>query len=230
MARCCGIEEVCVTIDKMIEFIENFKEPEQKFVDFAVDINGLVGPGSVALLNGCVKFIDPGKNCYLEAGSFQGMSLIGAAMGNYIDCFGVENFAEEFKDNWGKHDSSKRSNKQILEYHLEKFGAVNCEMFYQDYREFFAGREDVGGCKVEVYLYDALHTFEHQVAGLLLAIPVLADRAIVFVDDYKCPHVPKAIERVVGMNKGFTEIKHWVEPYENFREGFVALEFNRGSQ
>jgi len=156
------------------------------------------------------------------------MSLIGAQMDNSAPCYGVENFAEEFKDNWEKHDPDKQSNRLILEHNLRKYETTNGMVFYQDYREFFAS--DFNG-KVEVYLYDGPHEYDDQVAGLLLAIPLLADRAIVFIDDYKRENVQRSIEHVLSLNNGYVrEIKRWIWPYGHFREGFVALEFNRGSQ
>ena len=215
-------------IEPMIEFLENYETlKDEKFLDYAKKIRGLVGPGSCELLNGCVKYIDDDK-CYLEVGSFQGMSLCGAAMDNNIKCYGVENFGEEFKDNWDKFKPTERSNKFILNHNLKTYGSKNTKIFEQDYRTFFKGRKDVEGRKAEVYLYDGPHTYEHQTLGLLLSIPVLADQAIVFIDDYKCENVPRSIEKILSMNNGFKrKIKTWVEPYHDFREGFVALEFER---
>ena len=213
----------------MIEFLEGYEKlQDESLREYAKEINGLVGPGSVEMLAECVKFIDEDK-CYLEVGTFQGMSLLGTAMRNpTVNCFGVENFAEEFKDNWDKFDHNKRSNQHILHHNLKKFGKGNASVFEQDYRTFFHNRKDVNGQKVEVYLYDGPHSYEHQVLGLILAEPSLADHALVFIDDYKCPNVPKSVTRVLAMKNGYQrQIKSWVDPYEDFREGFVALEYKR---
>lgn len=218
-------------LEPMIEFLESYDRlQDTTFRDYAREINGLVGPASVEMLAECVKHIDEDK-CYLEVGTFQGMSLLGTAMRNPdVSCYGVENFAEEFKDNWDKFDPNKRSNQHILHHNLEKFGKGNASVFEQDYRTFFQNRKDVNGKKAEVYLYDGPHSYEHQVFGLILAQPLLADHAIVFIDDYKCPNVPKSIDRVLAMNNGYKrQIKSWVNPYEDFREGFVALEFKNES-
>ena len=172
--------------------------------------------------------MDP-KYCYLEVGSYQGMSLIGAALCNKDKkCYGVENFAEEFRDNWENFNPMEVSNRLILHHNLKKYGKGNVFVFEEDYRRFFENRKDIDGKKVGVYFFDGPHTLAHQTAGLLFVRPLLADRAIIFVDDWNSPCVPQSVDYILSVDKRFKKIKHWIECYPRFREGVVALEYNKG--
>ena len=89
----------------------------------------------------------------------------------------------------------------------------------------------LGGRRVGVYYYDAGHTYEQQLDGLLLAEPYLADDALVIVDDTDWDFVDAAVRdyraqrpnvtsllRIEGKDKGQpwwwegVEVMEWRAP------------------
>ena len=220
-------------IEDSLNYIKSFslEKLQETYFDYALDINGMVGCCTIQILNYCVNNISSG-NCYLEVGTFQGMSLIGASLNNkHIKCYGVENFSEDFKDNWENFKDIKDikdiNNKFILDYNIKKYNATNCIHVNEDFISFFKEKNDINGEKVSVYFYDGPHTYSDQVLGLQMAIPVLADEAIIFVDDFKCENVQKSILHICEIDKRFNSIGAFIFPYEAYREGQAILYFKR---
>jgi hypothetical protein len=112
----------------------------------------------------------PADQCYLNIGIWHGYSLFAAMVGNRDkECIGVDNFSEfgdpriEFINNFDKLKSEKH------------------KFFEMDYQYYFENKHQG---KIGVYFYDAKHEYDHQLNGLKLAEPFLADDALIFVDDW----------------------------------------------
>jgi hypothetical protein len=188
------------------------------------------GAGIINILNKSVSFIDDDK-CYLEVGTHRGCTLLGAALNNKQMCYGVDNFA-------GHNSSAECAPFQTIEEGLNdaisKLSSGNVKYFKQGYVEFFENRVDVEGKKVEVYLYDGDHSLDNTYRGIVLAIPTLADDAIVFLDDSANndrPAVWGAINLLLEDDKRFSLVKEWTPTKEEMHKtmwcGFVALRFKR---
>lgn len=123
---------------------------------------------------------------YLEVGTYQGGSLLSAALGNpSTRCIGIDNFSQF--DPEGKNETFLRRN-------LAGFGdPANIEFYNEEYRAAF-GRLFGGApaAKVDVYYYDGEHSYRGQIDGLEAALPYLAERCIVLVDDVTWLHVARA--------------------------------------
>jgi hypothetical protein len=68
--------------------------------------------------------------------------------------------------------------RNLVEHGLDKqvaFHAVDFQQFFLDRRHDAA--------RIGVYFYDGPHDYRSQLIGLLLAVPLLADRAVIVVDD-----------------------------------------------
>lgn len=170
-----------MSVLKILEEINNFDEKniEQKYKDYLTKVRPMTGAGVVKLLNLCAKNIDDDK-CYLEVGTHRGSTLLGAALDHNKLCYGVDNFLG--------HNSPEEcypfsSIEEGLCDAIKNVSNGNVNYFKCDYLEFFNSRKDVNGKKVEVYLYDGDHGSNNQYLGIKCALPLLADDAIILVDD-----------------------------------------------
>ena len=135
------------------------------------------------LLNFAVSCLDPDE-VYLEVGVLQGASLCGALYGNTAKAVAVDNWID-FPTN-----PNNESNRDVVLRRLKEAEIKDrVILFEQDYREFFSQPHDF---KAGVYFYDGEHRYEGTWDGLELAIPFLADHAIIVMDDYNWSMVKDA--------------------------------------
>lgn len=170
-----------MTVDKMIEFVENFNpnEIDPKFQEYLTKVRPMTGAGVVQLLNGCVALIDDDK-CYLEVGTHRGSTLLGAALDNKTMCYGVDNFLGHN----GAHEAHPfKTVEEGLQDGISRLSSGNVKYFKSDYKEFLKDRVDVEGQKVEVYFYDGDHQADNQYEGLKLTLPLLAEKSLIIIDD-----------------------------------------------
>lgn len=218
----------------MLDFLYNFDESqiEEKYKDFKNQLlyKHMTGVGIIHVLNKLVSFIDSDK-CYLEVGTHRGSTLAGAAFENIAPCFGVDNFCG--------HNSLIEiepfsSVEEGLQHTIKQFNVLNANYFKQSYQEFFKNRNDVNGMKVEVYLYDGDHQYENQKHGVLVAEPVMADEAIVLVDDSgtgDAYNVHRAVDEILQENANFTFVKEFMprtpNDYDGMWNGLLILKYSR---
>ena len=220
-------------IEPMIDFLLNFKQKdiEPQYREYLNKVRKMNGPGNIQILSKTCSFIDEDK-CYLEIGTHRGCTLIGASLNNPDKKFyGVDNFCG--------HNSPKDCDpfatiKEGLEDAIKRLTNGNVNYFEEGYESFFTDRIDVDGRKVEVYLYDGDHQKQNQYLGMKLAIPTLADRAIVFVDD--CANNDRsavwgAIDKLLEEDERFSVIREFAprpgEMHKDFWCGFLALKFEK---
>jgi hypothetical protein len=143
----------------------------------------MTSPGVLQLLNFAVGCLE-GEEAYGEVGCFQGSTLIGALLDQPgRPAHAGDNFTEF--DPEGKNQAALRSN-------LGSFGLAKRVHFHnQSFEDFLLGLRP-GGVKFGVYLYDGAHDYRSQLLGLLLAVPLLAERALLVVDDANWPAVRQA--------------------------------------
>jgi protein O-GlcNAc transferase len=96
-------------------------------------------------------------------------------------------------DNFSEFDP-RGDNRRILGSNLARLGLTERVRFAdQNFERYFVERREREGPPVGVYLYDGAHDYRSQLLGLLLAVPFLADRALVVVDDANWIPVRQAI-------------------------------------
>jgi hypothetical protein len=137
-------------------------------------VRGMTTPCVLQLLNAAVGCLE-GDEVYAEVGCFQGASLIGALLDHHGRvAYAVDNFALFDPDG---------SNRARLRANLAAFDLEGRVRFHdQDFGEFL-WRQRGRGPRIGVYYYDGAHDYRSQLLGLLLAVPLLAERALVVVDD-----------------------------------------------
>ena len=145
-----------------------------KALDPCPDVSGMTSINKQRLLNAAFYCLDPNE-AYLEVGTYNGKSLISAAHGNQTrPIFACDDFSEFTGSN----------SNAILESNLRRYGMSDTVKFYNgDFRKTFAdGHIDR---PVGLYFYDGAHDEVSQYEGIALAEPLLADVALVVVDDWR---------------------------------------------
>jgi hypothetical protein len=145
------------------------------------DVNGMASPRKLRLLNRAVRELpNDNSECYFEVGTFQGKSIVGAALGNeqktLVAC-----------DNFSLFDSPVApENKNKLLANLDRYGLGSRVRFYDmDFLALVRQWSQEGLPPVGVYFYDGAHDEGSQYRGIHEVEPILADRAIVLVDDWR---------------------------------------------
>lgn len=181
---------------------------DRRLAPIAEGVENLARENNLALLNLAAACMDPDE-AYVEIGVFHGASLIGAMAGNEDKRFvGIDSF--DFRD----------GSLENVEANLERFGLERPELLVGDVFDLVeTGRLD--GIPVGVWYYDALHTYEAQLAGLRIAEELLAPGALVIVDDSDWEQVSRALDdyvteqprarRVLSVGGKTAGLPHWWE-------------------
>jgi protein O-GlcNAc transferase len=152
---------------------------DRSFAPILADVGGLARENNLALLNLAASLLDAGES-YVEVGSFKGLSLIAAMLGNTGDFVGIDNFSL---------DGGKRA---WLEANLRRYGLAGHTILEGDAFTLLS-RRALGNRRVGVYYYDAAHDYKSQVRGLRLIEPYLVPGALLIVDDTDWDQVARAI-------------------------------------
>jgi protein O-GlcNAc transferase len=155
----------------------------RRFDDVLHRVRGMTSANVLQLLNWAVACLE-GDEAYGEVGCFQGATLIGAML-DHSDrtAYAADNFSEFDPD--GLNHSRLRNN-------LDAFGLRDQVRFHnQDCEEFLLGLR-ASRVTFGVYLYDGAHDYRSQLMGLLLAVSLLPERAVLVVDDGNVSAVKQA--------------------------------------
>jgi predicted O-methyltransferase YrrM len=187
------------------------------------EVAGMTTARQVAVLNLAARLLPPDE-CYLEVGTFKGRSICGATRGVEGGCFvAIENFVE--------FGMSGREARAELEANLSRHCAgkdvrvVEGDAFAV-LRSGHAVDRPVG-----VYFYDGEHTGLSHYLALGVVEPLLADEALVLVDDATWPLVQRAHARFLATHPGWTVVRRWdarVNDDPEWANGLHALRFSRG--
>ncbi len=140
-------------------------------------LTGFSGQKMIAALQGLTaKFAHSEAYCYLEIGVFQGLTLLSVAGANPgFPCYGIDNFQA--------HDPEKK-NLNIFTQRKQALGLTNAHLLNMDYEDALENLgAHIGQRKVGVFFIDGPHDYRSQLMCLLLAMPHLADDAVIIVDD-----------------------------------------------
>lgn len=142
--------------------------------------------------------------CYLEIGTYTGKSLISALKNNVSrKCYACDNFSQ-FTDS---------NSLEILINNLAQYSVRDKIIFFNsDYRSILLKdkiKEPVG-----LYFYDGAHDRENQYMAIKLVEPLLADIALVIIDDWRFArdsqsYAKAATEQAISESK-----RHWQLLYD----------------
>ena len=143
------------------------------------DVEGMSSPRMCRLLNALVAELPEGE-AYLEIGSWKGLTLLSAARHNQDKkCIACDKFRF-----WGRYTGLGASAELAFRKNVEHYRGECAEIEFHkmDSDELFS-RELVRD-RVGVYFFDGDHSFEGTYDGIMKGAKLLADEALVLVDDY----------------------------------------------
>ncbi len=167
---------------------------DRRFARVVEQVPGMTTEHTLTLLNLAVGRMATDE-IYLEVGSYRGRSLVGAMLGQVgARAIAVESF-REFGTDPDEATSAVRST-------LEEFGCATGVRFVRG-DAFRLLRPGPPGWSVGVYFYDGAHSRVAQYLGLAMAEPLLADAALVIVDDASWRQVDAATRSYVERHPGY---------------------------
>lgn len=185
-------------------------------------INGFTSPNELAVLNLAARLLPPDE-VYLEVGTFKGRSLCGAVQ----DAQGTTFYAIE---NYLEFGMLGREARDELAANLARFGAgadvrlVEADCFRAMTRPGLVDRP------VGVYFYDGAHTLLNHWLALGVVEPLLADEALVLVDDATWRVVQQAHGWYLRSRPGWEVVRRWdaaVTDDPQWANGLHALVYRR---
>jgi predicted O-methyltransferase YrrM len=151
----------------------------------------------LALLNLAARHLGPGET-YLEVGAWAGCSILGAALGNP----GPFHTIDDFSQFGGPVDDFRRN--------LETFGRTDVTLHEGDAWGVLA--DPPFPLPVGVFFYDGGHSFDDQYRAFSRIEPLLADRALVIVDDTAWDWVAAADARFVRGRPEYERLLRFESP------------------
>jgi predicted O-methyltransferase YrrM len=174
---------------------------DHRFDEIVERVSGFTTAGELAVLNLAASMLADGE-AYLEVGTYKGRSICAALLDAPTDrpFVSVENFTE-----FGMVGADARSE---LMANLEHY-AKGHEAFRLLDGDCFAVLTRPGAVlgPVGVYFYDGAHTGMAHFLALGVVEPLLADEALVLVDDASWPMVRATTLRYVRAHAGWSVLR-----------------------
>ena len=149
-------------------------------------LSGFSGERLVGALQRFTRLLPrDGQTVYCEVGVFQGMTLLSTAHANpQIPCFGIDNFSQ--------FDAEGRNHALVRE-RARRLGVTNARIVDADFEDALRRAEQwLDGRAIGVYFVDGPHDYRSQIVCLLQAKRLLAEGAVIVVDDSNYEHVRRA--------------------------------------
>jgi len=157
---------------------EEVSPKDSRFADLLRKVNGMTTQNILALLNLSVRYLKKDE-IYLEVGTYQGAMICGAMLDAPNLPLNPKGIAI---DNFSEFDRGNNQELFILNANREGLER-NIYLINHDFRRYFNSNMFEYPAKIGVYVYDGAHDYNSQLDGLKLAVPHLADNALIIVDD-----------------------------------------------
>lgn len=168
---------------------------DERFAALARDVPGFTTPAELAVLSTAARLLTEDE-AYLEVGTFKGRSICAAMLDAPSAVFvAIENFQE-----FGMVASDARA--ELLRHVRARGAGRQLRLVDGDCFEVLA-RKQLLDRPVGVYFYDGAHTGLAHWLALAVAEPLLADEALVLVDDASWPMVRRATDRYTSGRNGW---------------------------
>lgn len=186
------------------------------------NVAGYTAKNELAVLNLAASMLPAGE-AYLEVGTFKGRSMVGAVRDNSDTIFyAMENFLE-----FGM--SGQEARAELME-NLRTYGAhADVRLLEGDNFRLMA-EPNIVDQPIGVYFYDGEHTLLAHYLALAAVEPLLADEALILVDDATWPVVQRAHAKYLAKNPEWKLVAEWdalTEHDERWANGLHALTFHR---
>ena len=179
------------------------------------DLTGFSGSKLIGVLQRLSAYQERNDGgCYLEIGTFQGLTLLSVAkILKHENAFGIDNFSQL--------DSENR-NQQIIKNRMNSNNITNAILINEDFEDALKDlNQYIGKKKIGVYFVDGPHDYRSQFMCLGLAKPYLSDSAIIVIDDCNYTHVRQANRDFLLCNP---EFKLFFEGYTACHPGNMTKE------
>jgi hypothetical protein len=157
-----------------------------------VDIPGLSSPRVCNFLNRLVARMAPGEH-YLEIGTWKGRTLLSAAFHNFNRlCIGCDRFRF-----WGRFTGPGIFARRALQSNIQRYApeSARIELFDMPSRRLFSERHVRS--PIGVYFYDGDHSYPETFHGITAAVPFLAQKSVLLVDDFNDPIIRCATHEAI---------------------------------
>ncbi|MDF3044972.1 MAG: hypothetical protein K0R30_1200 [Ornithinibacter sp.] len=196
---------------------------DPRFEEVAARVTGFTTPAELAVLHSAVGHL-PDDEAYLEVGTYKGRSVCGALLdGTERRVVAVENFQE-----FGMAGAQAR---QELFDNVEALPSVAPDFRLVDGDCYRVLRDpDAVGSPVGVYFFDGAHTWLAHYLALGVVEHLLADEALVLVDDATWPVVRRATMAYVGRHRGWDVVRAFDAESDHdprWANGLLLLRFRR---
>lgn len=152
-----------------------------------VDVPGMSSAKVCRLLNRLVARMDPGEH-YLEIGSWQGRTLLSAAMHNPDRlCVACDKFRP-----FGRYTGFGFRARRGLRQNLARYAADRATIHFYDMPSSRFFRRTRFDGTVGVFFYDGDHSYKGTRASIAAGGRWLSSRAVLLVDDWNVPHIRRA--------------------------------------
>ena len=197
---------------------------DPRWQELTEQVAGYTAVSELAVLNHAAALL-PDDEAYLEVGTFKGRSIVAAAANNPGATFiAMENFME-----FGMAGQEARDE---LMHNLRTYtDGAHLNLLEGDCFALMA-RPDVCEKPVGVYFYDGEHTLLSHYLALAVVEPLLADEALILIDDASWPVVQKAHRLFVKNHPGWEVSATWDAAHADdprWANGLHALTFRRAA-
>jgi len=167
---------------------------DRRFKAVMDDVAGMSSENALALLNLASSLL-PEDEAYLEVGSYKGLTLTAAMLGNAgAEFHAIESFREFDVDGQTKAE---------LFANLTRWVDTSRLTLHEGDAFRLLSRPGLIRRPVGVYFYDGNHSRTAHAIALAMAEPYLADESLVIVDDASWPRVAEPTERYVARTPGY---------------------------
>lgn len=197
---------------------------DPRFAEITADVAGHSTPAELAVLNLAARLLPPGE-AYLEVGSLKGRSMAGTLLDAPDRAYvAVESFRE-----FGMLAEASRAE---LADNLGRYGAGHRLTLHDGDCFAVLARPGAVPEPVGVYFYDGAHTGLAHYLALGVVEPLLAEQALVLVDDSSYPMVMAATRRYLDAHPGWTvlrDIRASTDHDPRWANGLLVLAYRRPS-
>jgi predicted O-methyltransferase YrrM len=195
---------------------------DERFTAIVAGVAGHSTPAELAVLNLAARLLPAGE-AYVEVGTLKGRSLAGALLDAPDRSFVA---VESFREFGMLAESSRRE----LAANLARHGSGHRVRLLDGDCFAVLARPAAVPEPVGVYFYDGAHTGLAHYLALGVIEPLLADEALVLVDDASYPIVAAATRRYLARHPGWTvlrDIRAETDHDPRWANGLLALAYRR---
>jgi protein O-GlcNAc transferase len=218
-----------VDIKEFVAILDDIQKIKPSDAITALQVPGFSSPMIIQLLSYAVSCL--GENeIYLEVGSYKGRTMIGAMVHNKSQkAVAVDNFSEFRDPSVTVETLTQQIKNRFADHKVDKqitFYNSDCQQFFKDHKDEYYH-------KVGVYFYDGNHDTDQGLAGLENALPLLADKAVIFIDDISGLGIWRSVVDFVTDHRDETAILFGIATpdfpiaQETWWNGLLILAWNR---